>query len=155
MSGIAGKILDAFTGGIGEKIFGTIDKLVTDKDLKAQLTHALSMTELSGSIDIEKIQIEAERDMQIEIEKTHQAALNQNDLYTKRTRPKIARQSWMLCAGYMILTIMCGGLLDPFVDADLSTLKFDPVVFGTLASPAFWYMGMRGLDKWKQNGGRP
>ena len=146
---IGAKIIGALTGGIGEKIVGTIDKFVTDKDLKAQLTHALSMAELTGEMDLERIEIEANRDMQLQIEQTHQVALNQNDLYTKRTRPKIARQSWALCAGYMILTILGGGLMDPFVDADLSTLKFDPVVFGTLASPAFWYMGMRGLDKWK------
>ena len=146
---VASKIIDAFTGGIGEKIFGTIDKLVPDRDLAKTLKHQLSMTELVGSIDLQKIEMEAERDMQIEIEKTHQAALNQNDLYTKRTRPKIARQSWLLCAGYTLLTIGGGGMLDPFIVADLSTLRFDPVVFGTLASPAFWYMGMRGFDKWK------
>jgi hypothetical protein len=147
--GIGAKIVDALTGGIGGKILDTIDKFVPDKDLRDKLKHALSMAELTGDLDLQKVEIEAERDTQIVIEQTHQAALNQQDLYTKRTRPKIARQSWLLCIGYVIVTIFGGGLADPFVAADLSTLAFDPVIFGTLAGPALWYMGMRGFDKWK------
>ncbi len=151
MSGIGAKIVDMLSGGIGGKIVDGINKFIPDKDLAKQLAQELDMTKLLGGIDLQKIEIEAEKEMQIEIEKTHQAALNQEDLYTKRTRPKIARQSWGTGIGYAIITVGAA-LVDPFVDADLSTLKFEPMIFGTLVGPAVWYMGMRGFDKWKGNG---
>ncbi len=100
--------------------------------------------------DLEKTKLQTERDVQVAVEQTHQAALNQADLRTKRTRPDIARQSWILAAFYAVVTIF-GKLIDPFVEADLSTLVFDSVAFGTLAGPAVWYMGMRTADKWKQS----
>ena len=152
---IGTKILDVLSGGIGGKIFDTIDKLVPDKDLRETLKGALDMKRLTGDIDLEKVAIEAERDTQLAIEQTHQAALNQSDLSTKRARPDIARSSWRLCWFYTVSTIG-SQVLEVFVEAifdvDMPTVAFDPVIFGTIAGPALWYMGMRGFDKWKGNG---
>jgi hypothetical protein len=140
--------MDVITGGIGGKIMDTIDKFVPDKDLNATLKHQLSMATLTADIDLQKTEVEAERDVQIAIEQTHQVELNQSDIYTKQTRPKIARQSWFLGSVYAAITVF-SMLVDPFVEADLASLVFDPIMFGTLVGPALWYSGMRGIDKWK------
>jgi hypothetical protein len=148
--GIFASILGIIGGKVGERIMGVVDKNVKDKDLRERLKHELDMSALLSGAELRKIELEAERDLRVEIEKTHQAEMNQADLYTKRTRPKIARQSWVLAGVYAGATIF-GRLVDPFITSDLSTLAFDPVAFGTLAGPALWYMGMRGFDKWKHN----
>lgn len=163
-TGIAAKVFDALTGGIGAKIFGTIDKLVPDRDLNQQLKHSLDMAELTAGVDLKKVEVEAERDVTIAIETTHQAALNQSDLVTKRTRPKIASSSWRLTWWYTLATIgtQVGAvfvetmanysLAAGEVPFTMPVVAFDPIIFGTLAGPALWYMGMRGIDKWKAAG---
>ena len=160
-AGIGSKILDFLSGGIASKIAGTIDKFVPDKDLALQLKHELSMANLTADIDLKKVEIEAERDVQVAIETTHQVELNQSDLLTKQTRPKIAASSWRLTWWYTIATIGTDvaavfietianwNLAEGETAFDMPTVAFDPVIFATLAGPALWYMGMRGLDKWK------
>lgn len=144
------KVLNVLTGGVGQKIGDIVDQMVPDKDLARQLKHELDLRILMSEAELAKVRMDAEKEIAVAVEETHQAALNQQDLYTKRTRPKIARQSWLLGATYAAVTVL-GTLADPFLEADLSTLVFDPVAFGTLVGPALWYMGMRGFDKWKGN----
>jgi len=119
----------------------TIEKaLLTDPDAAVKLA--------TLEANLEGIRVRAAADVAIAVEETHQAALDQADLITKRTRPMIARQSWGIGITYAVSTIL-GGVADPFMQTDLSTLAFDPVIFGTLAGPALWYMGMRGIEKFK------
>lgn len=141
------KAIDLFTGGLGEKVGDIIDQLVPDKDLRRRLKQELDMTRLIGKQKLELARVQSDRDVQLAIEKTHQAALNQSDLKTKRTRPLIARQSWYLAGGYAFMHIF-STLLAAFT-VNVTEIEFDSVVFGTLAGPALWYMGMRGFDKWK------
>lgn len=144
IQGIAG-LFDSTVGSI-------VDQLVPDKDLATQLKHNLAMTRLIGQQDIQKQLIAAERDMEVEREKTHQARLQQNDLYTKRARPKVALESWRLAVLYAGITFI-SPVLDGLFTADLSNVPaFDPVVFTAIASPAFWFMGIRGAERWKAGG---
>lgn len=164
LAGAAAPILGGMLGGpAGAAMGGAVARALgvpNDPDhieqaLRTDPNAAVKLAELEASLEQAKIQ--AQRDERLAIEETHQAALNQNDLYTKRTRPKIARQSWLLCVIYTVITIFAQ-LLGTVFNAnraadvppvDVSALTFDPVIFGTLAGPALWYMGMRGLDKWK------
>jgi len=126
-----------------------------ERALQTDPQAAVKLAELESNIEMVKIQ--AERDVQVAQEETHQAALNQNDLYTKQTRPKIARQSWGAALSYAVLTVfgqLGGSVYNANIEAgskalELAMISFDPLVFGTLAGPAVWYQGMRSIDKWK------
>lgn len=139
-----------FIGALLEKVIGVgggiIKELVQDKDLAKQLDHAFR-TQLSlQAAEFKQLELAVERDMFEAQQKTVQAELHQSDLYTKRTRPKIARQSWYITAVYalssMLLPVVpeAWGLGEPAIDWQ---------IFLVLASPALTYMGVRGFEKWK------
>jgi hypothetical protein len=153
--GATAPVLGGLLGGPGGSKIGSMlaaalgvtnNPSAIEKALQVDPAAAVKLAELESNV--EAIRIQAEADTQMAIEATHQAALQQSDLVTKRTRPRIARQSWAASLAYALITIF-GTMLDPFITQDLSTLAFDPVIFGTLAGPALWYMGMRGLEKYK------
>jgi len=93
-------------------------------------------------------------------EETHQIRLQDNDLRTKRTRPDIARQSWAAAVAYVVLTLFFQPVVDVIVlvlgEPGASTqdlgLSFSIEVFLVLASPAFTFVGVRGLERWKAGG---
>lgn len=139
-----------FIGALLEKVIGVgggiIKELVQDKDLAKQLDHAFR-TQLSlQAAEFKQLELAAERDMFEAQQKTVQAELHQSDLYTKRTRPKIARQSWYITAVYALSSMLlpvapeAWGLGEPAIDWQ---------IFLVLASPALTYMGVRGFEKWK------
>ena len=137
-----GKLLEKVIG-VGGKI---ISELVTDKDLAKQLDHAFRMQISMEAAEFKQLELSAEREMFLAQQKTVQAELHQNDLYTKRTRPKIARQSWYITATYALSSMLlpvapeAWGLGEPSIDWQ---------IFLVLASPALTYMGVRGFEKWK------
>lgn len=139
-----------FIGALLEKVIGVgggiIKELVQDKDLAKQLDHAFR-TQLSlQAAEFKQLELAVERDMFEAQQKTVQAELHQSDLYTKRTRPKIARQSWYITAVYALSSMLlpvapeAWGLGEPAIDWQ---------IFLVLASPALTYMGVRGFEKWK------
>lgn len=77
------------------------------------------------------------------------AELHQNDLYTKQTRPKIARQSWYVSALYAV----AANAADVYISIEYANLNTDKFfgweIFVALASPAMLYMGVRGFEKWR------
>ena len=112
-----------------------IKEKVKDVDLAEQLSHDLEVAILDAGTQV-KLQQEITAQ---ETQRTHQAALNQSDLYTKRARPKIATESWRLSTGYALVAMFSMAVDGP--------MSFDPLMFGTLAGPAVFYMGMRGMEK--------
>lgn len=142
-----------FLGKILEKVIGVgggiISELVTDKDLAKRLDHEFRSMFETHAADFKQLELAAERDMFEAQQKTVQAELHQSDLYTKRTRPKIARQSWYITAVYALSSMLlpvapeAWGLGEPAIDWQ---------IFLVLASPALTYMGVRGFEKWKNGG---
>lgn len=66
-----------------------------------------------------------------------------NEVYTKRTRPLIARQSWyvtMAYAGVCVATSIIPGV---------HPVEFSWAVFMPMATPALFYMGLREIGKWR------
>lgn len=135
-----GKIVDV--GG------GIISELVTDKDLAKELDHKFRMTMGAQKHEFDTHVLEVEKEMFVAQQKTVQAELHQTDLYTKRTRPKIARQSWYVTAAYALMSTFLPMLPKSL---ELQTPVFQWEMFLVLASPALTYMGVRGFDKWKKN----
>lgn len=135
---ILGKIIDT----VFSKGSDLISEFITDKDKAAEFEHKYRIAVLEDG----QLTQEIERDMFQAQQKTIQAELHQNDLYTKRTRPKIARQSWYVTAAYALSYMLfpvapeAWGIGEP---------KFEWQIFLVLASPALTYMGVRGFDKWK------
>lgn len=139
-----------FLGKLLEKIIGVgggiISELVTDKDLAKELDHAFRSQISMEAADFKQFELEAEKEMFLAQQKTVQAELHQSDLYTKQTRPKIARQSWYITATYALSSMLLPvlptnwGLGEPAIDWQ---------IFLVLASPALTYMGVRGFEKWK------
>jgi hypothetical protein len=123
-----------------------INKFVKDKDLAAKITHELKMSIQEDDTDIALAVEESHRaikeaDAQIRI-----AELHQNDTYTKRTRPKIARQSWYLAMAYTAATVITKVLPTAW---GVGVVSFEWYIFIAIASPAMEYMGVRSIDKWK------
>ena len=139
-----------FLGALLEKVIGVgggiISELVTDKDLAKQLEHEFRSQMSRENSDFRTLELQAEKEMFEAQQKTVQAELHQSDLYTKRTRPKIARQSWYITALYA----MAGTFLPVLpVEWGLRAPVMQWEMFLVLASPALTYMGVRGFEKWK------
>ena len=133
-----GKIVDV--GG------GIISELVTDKDLAKELEHAFRSQMSREAHEFRTMELQAEKEIYEAHQKTVQAELHQSDLYTKRTRPKIARQSWYITATYALSTLLIPVAPEVW---GLGEPKLEWEVFLVLASPALTYMGVRGFEKWK------
>lgn len=139
-----------FIGKLLEKVIGVggdiIKELVPDKDLAKRLDHAFRSQISMEAAGFKQLELEAEKEMFLAQQKTVQAELHQSDLYTKRTRPKIARQSWYITAVYALSSM----LLPVFPESlGLGEPSIDWQIFLVLASPALTYMGVRGFEKWK------
>ncbi|MEE8481764.1 MAG: 3TM-type holin [Acidiferrobacterales bacterium] len=141
-----------FIGKIIEKVIGVggdiIKELVTDKDLAKQLDHAFRTQVSLQASEFKQLELDAEKEMFVAQQKTIQAELHQNDQYTKRTRPNIARKSFYAGLVYALLTSI------PEAGLDLHWVlimpwQFESTVLMLLYSPALTYMGVRGFEKWK------
>lgn len=142
-SGLWEKIVDKGGDIIGE--------LVTDKDLAKQLDHEFRMQMAAQESTFKTVEIEVEKEMFAAHQKTIQAELEQADLYTKRTRPKIARQSWYVTGAYAIAGLALRAAPEHY---GFRVPEFQWEVYLVLASPALTYMGVRGFEKWKGGGVR-
>lgn len=140
-----GKLLEKVVGIGG----GIIKELVTDKDLAKQLDHAFRTQLSMQDSEFKQLELAAERDMFEAQQETVQAELHQSDLYTKRTRPKIARQSWYITAIYALSSMLLPVAPEAW---GLGAPAIDWQIFLVLASPALTYMGVRGFEKWKNGG---
>lgn len=115
----------------------------------AQLQVDLERVKQEGvwrELDVQKAQIEADSRARV-------AELAQTDIYTKRTRPLVARQSWYVAALY---ALSCHVLIPLYVTCSQGSeqslapsLTFSWEVFLALCAPAMTYMGVRGFEKWK------
>lgn len=135
---ILGKIIDTIIG----KGSDLISEFITDKDKAAEFEHRYRIALLEDG----QLSQEFEKDIYVAHQETIQAELHQSDLYTKRTRPKIARQSWYVTMLYALSTMMIPVAPEAW---GLGEPKLQWEVFLVLASPALTYMGVRGFEKWK------
>ncbi len=139
-----GKIIDSLIN----KGSDLISEFITDPDKAAEFTHLFKIAVLEDKA--------SEREFEVEIHKasqeTIQAELHQNDLYTKRTRPKIATKSFYAGLAYALLTALPkDGIALPF-DLLIMPWTFNWPVLMLLYSPALTYMSVRGFEKWKGGG---
>ena len=130
-----------------------ISELVTDKDLAKELDHAFRTQMAANSAAFEQAELETETRMFEAQQKTIQAELHQNDQYTKRTRPNIARKSFYAGLVYALLTALPVKGINLYLIV-LMPWQFDSTVLMLLYSPALTYMGVRGFEKWKNGGAK-
>ena len=140
---IVGKLIETVIG----KGADLISEFITDKDKAAEFEHKLAVAMLEDgqfTQQIEKEMFEAQQ-------ATIQAELHQSDLYTKQTRPKIARQSWYVTGAYAV-----AGTFIPVLPGawGLNVPTMDWQIFMVLASPTLTYMGVRGVEKFKAGGSK-
>ena len=146
-----GKLLEVVVG----KGADIVSKLVKDKDLAERLKHEFRTQMQADTAEFAALEIAAERDMFEAQQKTIQAELHQNDQYTKRTRPNIARKSFYAGLVYALLTALpVDGIGIPFTETTLMPWQFQATVLMLLYSPALTYMGVRGFEKWKNGGAK-
>jgi len=138
-----GKIIDSLIN----KGSDLISEFITDPDKAAEFKHKFQMAALEDKA--------SERELEVEIFKaqaeTIQAELHQNDQYTKRTRPIIARRSFYAGLGYVLLTALPVEGINLYLVL-LMPWQFQWEVLMLLYSPALTYMGVRGFEKWKAGG---
>ena len=145
LSGLWEKVIDK--GG------SIIQELVTDKDLAKKLEHEFKALMSTQAHEFKTFELEVERDMYAAQQKTIQAELHQNDLYTKRTRPIIARRSFYAGLSYALLTSLPEAGVNLYFIL-LEPWQFEWAVLSLLYSPALTYMGVRGFEKWKSGGSK-
>jgi len=140
-------------GKIVDKGGSIISELVTDKDLAKRLDHEFRAQMGKSSAEFKQAELEAETRIFESQQETIQAELHQNDQYTKRTRPSIARKSFYAGLGYALLTGLpeAGLVLGPLI---VMPWQFQWSVLMLLYSPALTYMGVRGFEKWKNGGSK-
>jgi hypothetical protein len=136
---IVGAIIDR----VLDKGASLISEVITDKDEARRLEHEWRTQIAAQDHDLEKLTKEAERDVTLGHQATIQAELHQSDLYTKRTRPKIARQSWYVACAYALLAAVLPSLPTAW---GFGRMDFVWEVFIAVASPAMVYMGVRTVD---------
>ena len=139
---IIGTIIDR----VIDKGASLISEFVTDKDEAARLEHEWRQQLSRESHDIQKLEMEAERDLALAQQQTIQAELHQSDLYTKQTRPKLARQSWHGSLAYVGFAVISQSLPESF---GIRAVEVNWEILILLSSPVLAYMGVRGLEKWK------
>ena len=148
ISGFFTGIANVLTGGVVDKVIGVVDKLVVDKDLREKLNAEFRATQFVTEAALEQARIESETQIVVAQEATHQAEVNQSDIYTKQTRPRIARQSWYVSAFYAL-----GCFISNFVP-QIPPVEFQWEIYLATASPALTYMGVRSMDIWRSGGAK-
>lgn len=149
-----GSVARGLVGTVVDRGLKIIDDLVPDKDLREQLQHQFRMQSMLTDADLEKAHLDADTQLDLAEHQTRQAELHQSDLYTKQTRPRIARQSWYVSGGYAVMCFVSEFvvmLIKAFADVPdgvvLAPVEFVWEVYIAAASPALTYMGVRALDK--------
>jgi hypothetical protein len=145
-------------GGIIDKVIekggDIISELVTDKDLAAKLDHEFRSLVTNHEAEFKQLELEAEAEMFKSQQEVIKAELHQTDLYTKQTRPRIARKSFYLALGYVLLCMFDATIYKAF-DMTLEEIlelqqDLNWGVFMVMVSPCLTYMGVRSFDKWKK-----
>lgn len=117
MMGIGIPIIDT----VINTVWSTIDKVIPDKDKANELKHAIEMADYSAA---EK-ELDVKRDIIVE-------EIKQDDLYTKRTRPKIMRWGlYMIFINYVAFPLLSrfALLIGAYVDQKLLEPLALPVEF--------------------------
>lgn len=126
-----------------------IQEVVPDKDLAKKLDHDFRTQVEAQAETLNLKEIDAELEMFRAQQATIQVELQQSDLYTKRTRPLIARRSFYAGLAYVLLTSLPEkGLTLPLLGT-MMPWQFQWEILLLLYSPALTYMGVRTFDKWR------
>lgn len=161
--------LGASKGGTASVVADTVAEVIENVSGKSEteqqtavekalrgLTPEQSIAYLELQADLERIKQEGnwkKLEHAVKLAESDNAAriaeLHQTDVYTKQTRPRIARQSWYVSGFFAI----GANAVDVYLSMDtlgISVTKmFSWEIFIALASPAMMYMGVRGFEKWK------
>ena len=141
--GILDKLGGLLGGGFGEKIGSVVDQLVRDKDLADKLKHDMAVLIATQEQAIRLAVIDADKAGEHDQQETIRAELAQTDLYTKQTRPKLARLSWYGSMAYIFASVISGLVVQ------ITDVPIDWAVLTVIMSPVLAYMGVRTFDKWK------
>lgn len=146
-------ILGDLWGKIVDKGGSIISELVTDKDLAKKLEHEFRSQMDQNQHEFKTLEVETEARLFEAQQKTIQAELQQSDLYTKRTRPKIALKSFYAGLIYVLMSRLPvdGVAIGSWV---LMPWQYEWEVLMLLYAPSLTYMGVRGFEKWKAGGAK-
>lgn len=131
-----------------------LDTLQTDPQTVIKLRQMANENEADIRRHLEamtKLQLEDEQSKQHEQQETIRSGDAATDEYVRRTRPKMARQSWYAALAYLLLFSLAE-LLGQVVAAATGTkitISGPSVdIAAAIGAPAMAYMGFRAVDKW-------
>lgn len=156
-----GGTTEVVAGSVADVMEGVRDE--PEAQQQAAIAEALKGLSPEQAVAFSSLQVELERvkqegvwkDLEIQLEQVKQdgaarvAELAQTDVYTKRTRPLIARQSWYVAATYALGCHVALPLIAALYKIPPLLITFDWSVFLALCAPAMTYTGVRGFEKWK------
>lgn len=90
--------------------------------------------------------LSAETTQLIQIQETARKEVESTDEYVRRTRPKLARQSWIAAIVYVFIVDIVFAVLNSSHQLNLPT-EVDEWILGGLLSPTLGYIGVRSIDK--------
>lgn len=160
-----GKARGGTTEVVTDSVADVMEGVSNEPEAKQQAAIAEALKGLTPeqAVAFSSLQVELERvkqegawkDLEIQLEQVKQdgsarvAELAQSDIYTKRTRPLIARQSWYVAAAYALLCHIFLPVFAEIREIPPLIVTFDWSVFLALCAPAMTYTGVRGFEKWK------
>lgn len=142
VEGVSGEPEDKQQAAIAEALKGlTPEQATAFAELQVELER-VKQEGIWRELDVQKAQVAADGAARV-------AELAQSDVYTKRTRPLIARQSWYVAAAYALLCHVGIPLYSAVNELPPLLVTFSWEVFLALCAPTLTYMGVRGFEKWK------
>lgn len=142
VEGVQGEPEDKQQAAIAEALKGlSPEQAVAFATLQADMER-VKQEGVWRELDVQKAQIESDSRARV-------AELQQTDVYTKRTRPLIARQSWYVAGAYALLCHVGLPLYAALAKIPPILVEFNWEVFLALCAPTLTYMGVRGFEKWR------
>lgn len=160
IAGAAGAILGSALGveptpDNVAKALQSNDPQIAVKLAEIESNHSVALASLASQQAIEEAKANAT--VAVAQETTEQVRfttqVNESDIYTKRTRPTLARQSGYLAfayAGVHMLSLV-GHAVAP---THVSEISFSVEVFLGIGSIALTYCGVRSIDMWRSGGAK-
>ena len=99
------------------------------------------------SAERDKARYAADSSMYAEAQETRRAEIASADQYVRRTRPKLARESFYMGTGYIVVFTLLHHLVK--ASTNIEVPMPDIAIAGLLLTPALEYIAVRSIDKVK------
>ena len=162
-----GKMFGGKTEEVTEKVAGFVDEVraLPEKQAEATLTQRMAAMPPEELVELKKCEVELAKihaqTVQKHLEtqaKMHEifqnrviAEINSKDEIVRQTRPKMAKESFLLGSSYVLLVALSQFLASIF-PGSATAMEFNPQIAAFAYSAAYGYLGLRTADGFTREG---